>query len=295
MRSIVIDDEFKGLLPALDKKTFDLLEENILQNGCRDALVLWDGVLIDGHNRYEICMKHELPFTTVNKEFPSREDALIWIITTQVSRRNLTSLQLSYFRGLHYIADRKKISNADGKNQFSGAGTPGEAQPWEPSTAKRLAGQYRVSRNTIHRDAKLAEAINAIGESSPAAKSKILSGEESIDKKALQELSSRQREEIEATAAEIEEGVYVKKKPGEPALSPDGAASPAGAADEPAEGHAPETAVTVGPPLLGMLINEMTDDFQPSLWSYAEDGNLNDLKDALRAYIDRLEELYWQI
>ena len=295
MRSIVIDDEFKGLLPALDKKTFDLLEENILQNGCRDALVLWDGVLIDGHNRYEICMKHELPFTTVNKEFPSREDALIWIITTQVSRRNLTSLQLSYFRGLHYIADRKKISNAAGRNQYSEVEPQNEVQLKVGSTAGRLASHYRVSRATIERDAKVAEAITVIGESSPAAKSKILSGEESIDKKALQELSSLQKEEIAVTAAEIEEGVYVKKKPGEPALSPDGEALPTGAADEPAEGDEPEAAITVGPPLLGMLINEMTDDFQPSLWSYAEDGNLNDLKEALRAYIDRLEELYWQI
>ena len=73
MQEIVIDEEFKWLLPVLDAETFKLLEENILQNGCRDSLILWGDTLIDGHNRYEICMRHGLPFNTVSKEFDTRE------------------------------------------------------------------------------------------------------------------------------------------------------------------------------------------------------------------------------
>jgi len=119
MQEIIIDEEFKALLPTLDQTTFKLLEENIIENGCRDPLVLWDGVLIDGHNRYEICTQHFIPFATVDKEFASREDALIWIISTQVSRRNLSPMQLSYYRGLHYRAEKKRISNARGVNQHS--------------------------------------------------------------------------------------------------------------------------------------------------------------------------------
>ena len=102
MQRIIIDEEFKALLPALDTDTYARLEANLLENGCRDSLVVWNGVLIDGHNRYEICTKHGIPFKTVNKEFSSREAALIWIISTQLSRRNLTPAQLSHYRGLHY-------------------------------------------------------------------------------------------------------------------------------------------------------------------------------------------------
>ena len=55
MQEIIIDEEFKSLLPALDPRTYLELEENLLQNGCRDAIVLWNGILIDGHNRYAIA------------------------------------------------------------------------------------------------------------------------------------------------------------------------------------------------------------------------------------------------
>jgi hypothetical protein len=102
MREITIDEQFKYLLPVLDEQTFALLEESLLANGCMHPLVLWGDILIDGHNRYEICQKHEIPFETVEMEFASRDEAMIWIITTQVGRRNLSPIQLSYFRGLHY-------------------------------------------------------------------------------------------------------------------------------------------------------------------------------------------------
>ena len=86
MQNVVIDDEFERLLPKLDEKTYTSLEANLLENGCRDSLVLWNGILIDGHNRYGICTKHNIPFNTVSKEFETREEVLIWIITTQVSQ-----------------------------------------------------------------------------------------------------------------------------------------------------------------------------------------------------------------
>ena len=107
MQNILIDQEFKSFLPILNKETYESLEANLLQSGCRDALVLWGDILIDGHNRYEICTKHDIPFKTVQKEFGSRDEVLIWIITTQMSRRNLTLEQLRYYRGKHYEAEKK--------------------------------------------------------------------------------------------------------------------------------------------------------------------------------------------
>ena len=187
LQQIIIDAEFKSLLPALDKETHRLLEENLKEQGCRDALVLWNGILIDGYNRYEICMKHDITFNTIDKEFGSREEVLIWIISNQVSRRNLTQIQLSHYRGLHYRADKKIITNSGGKNQYSEVDYHNDNQPRKiKTTAKRLAEQYNVSPITIIRDAKVAEAIDAIGEVSHEAKMKILSSEAIIDKKELQ-------------------------------------------------------------------------------------------------------------
>lgn len=91
MPEIRIDKEFQSLIPPLALEEYKQLEENIMSDGCRDALVTWNGVLIDGHNRFKICQEHNLPFKTMEKEFASREDAICWIITNQFGRRNLSA------------------------------------------------------------------------------------------------------------------------------------------------------------------------------------------------------------
>lgn len=91
---IVIDEEFKKLIPPLTADEFAGLEKSLLDEGCRDALVLWGDTLIDGHNRYEICTKYHIPFETVQKEFASRDDVMIWMIDTQFSRRNMEKIDM---------------------------------------------------------------------------------------------------------------------------------------------------------------------------------------------------------
>jgi len=84
------DPEFKGLIPPLSPEEREQLEQNILQaRKCHDAIVLWDGTIIDGHNRYEICVKHGIEFEIVDLPLPSREAAKLWILDNQLGRRNL--------------------------------------------------------------------------------------------------------------------------------------------------------------------------------------------------------------
>lgn len=89
---LVIDPEFHALIPALSADEFALLEASILAEGCRDALVTWNGVLIDGHNRYAICQRHDLPYAVIERDFESREDVIIWMCTNQLGKRNLTPM-----------------------------------------------------------------------------------------------------------------------------------------------------------------------------------------------------------
>ena len=280
MQNIIIDPEFKSLLPALDKDTYALLEENLIQNGCRDSLVLWGDILVDGHNRYEICTAHDIPFNIIYKEFVSREDTLIWIISTQVSRRNLTPIQLSHYRGLHYKADRKIVSNPDGKNRQNLVESQNETQPRNQSTATRLAEKYSVSRATINRDAKLAEAIDAMGEVSPEAKRMILSGEAKLSKKELEQLSSMSNYELSEIATEIEDGAYEKRK------SETAATTGAG--------------IIAGPTFAGAqafdtVISKIAEAFYAELRKLAKKDDVAGLKTALRSHIEMLEDLYRQI
>ncbi len=90
-----IKKEYKTLIPSLSPEEYQYLEENILKDGVREPLVVWGDILIDGHNRYEICQKHGITYKTVNKDFESDEEAERWIILNQFGRRNLTKFQRS--------------------------------------------------------------------------------------------------------------------------------------------------------------------------------------------------------
>lgn len=110
-REIVVDNEFKSLIPPLTREEYDGLESSILAEGCRDALVVWGDTLIDGHNRYEICSRHGIPFKTIQKDFDSRDDAEDWIIDNQCSRRNLplaTQIMLKLQKSAYRVKQAKE-------------------------------------------------------------------------------------------------------------------------------------------------------------------------------------------
>ena len=69
-----IDPEFKALIPPLSIDERKQLEENIITEGCREAICIWHGIILDGHNRYEICTKHGIPFNIRTINVTSREE-----------------------------------------------------------------------------------------------------------------------------------------------------------------------------------------------------------------------------
>ncbi len=84
-----VDLEFQALIAPLKPEERRQLESNLAE-GCRDALVVWNGILLDGHNRLEICTRLHIAYKTSDIELPNREAAKLWIEQNQVGRRNLT-------------------------------------------------------------------------------------------------------------------------------------------------------------------------------------------------------------
>jgi len=212
LNDIIIDEEFKRLLPPLDEQTYLSLEQSILDYGCMNPLVLWNNILIDGYNRYGILTKHALPYNTVSMDFASRDEVLIWIISTQISRRNLSTMQLTFFRGLHYNTD-KKLHGDIGRIEENAVNIPScQNDNLQGSTAKRLSEQYKISPRTIIRDGEIAEVISAIGRVSPEAKRDILSGEARISRRQLRDMDYGSKDELETIASEIVAGTYEAEK-----------------------------------------------------------------------------------
>lgn len=81
--------EFKNLIPGLSPQEFRGLEESLQSEGCRDPIVTWKGIIVDGHNRYQICTSLNIPFTTIEREFTDETEVKIWIIKNQFARRGV--------------------------------------------------------------------------------------------------------------------------------------------------------------------------------------------------------------
>lgn len=158
---IVVDAEFASLIPPLSAEERKQLEDNIAEHGgARDPLVVWaaDGVdiLLDGHNRYEICTRLGLPFEVCGILLDDRDAARDWIDRNQLGRRNLDPRQMSLLRGRRYNRTKKPQAGRAGR-QF------GADILSTPKTAELLASEHGVDEKTIRRDGRFADAVEALG------------------------------------------------------------------------------------------------------------------------------------
>lgn len=191
---MIIDVEFKSVIPPLSKEEYDGLEQSIVNEGCRDSLITWQGILIDGHNRYEICTKHGIKYETTEKQFKDRSEVIEWIITNQFGRRNLSLYNRSILAlQLKPIFEERAKENlvthtADG---YQGLQKSAKAVDTREELAK-IAG---VSHDTIHKVEKIEQSAT------PEIKAQIKSGDVSINQ-AYQAM--RREEKLKAVSEKIE-------------------------------------------------------------------------------------------
>lgn len=197
-----IDPELKELIRPLTRKEFLQLEENLLVDGCIDPIITWNGFIIDGHNRYEICSRHNIPFQVVEKEFPSKDAVVAWMCAHQLGRRNLSEETRKYLIGLQYEAEKKQNKNAQGWNQYQGNPNQDEEEDEENKaisghiTAQRIATDNHVSYGTVQKYAAFSRAIEKLKEIEPEIVPKILSGKYKIAHKYVIQLATLPPEEI---------------------------------------------------------------------------------------------------
>ena len=153
-----VNPEFKNLIPPLSKEEREQLEQNILScRKCRDALILWNGVLIDGHNRFEICMKHGIQFEIKEMVFASHEDAMVWILENQLGRRNLNDamrieLALAKAELLREKAKSNQILSGGDKSRDGAVLTEKTKFENQPINVRKiLASEAGISEDTMNK------------------------------------------------------------------------------------------------------------------------------------------------
>ena len=153
---IVVKEELKAYIDPLTADEHDALERSILAEGCRDALVLWGDVLVDGHNRFGICQKHGLPFQTVqNSRFQSMDDVHLWMIEQHLGRRSVSDFQRGVLalRKRDILAERHRAEQA--QLQKESDGEIADASPHGDEDSPPWAAAPKVSRADMAREARL--------------------------------------------------------------------------------------------------------------------------------------------
>ena len=178
MINLKIDPEFQSQIPPLTDDEFKQLEENILKEGkLLSPLIVWNNILVDGHNRYEIVQEHpEISFSTMPLPFESREEVLAWICKNQLGRRNLTPEQKYYLMGKQYEAE-KAAHGGDRKSSDAKSSSLKANLIDNSKTCDRIAEENGVSRASVLRASHYTRGIDIADNLSPGIKQKVFSGE----------------------------------------------------------------------------------------------------------------------
>ena len=220
LQHLTIDPEFASKIPPLREEEMKQLEENVLADGVViNPLIVWNGVIVDGHNRYHILQQHpEIQFTTYEKQFPDRYAAISWICKNQLGRRNLTPQQFKYLIGQQY--DAEKLAERFRGNQYtsverSGCGQNVHNQNPE-RTAEKIARENNLNEKYVRRAGHFAQGVDAAEEAVPGIKQEILTGSIKPTEKAVAAIAKAPPEERPALVQQlrqIKEPEKVEEKP----------------------------------------------------------------------------------
>lgn len=188
-----IDPELNAVLPELSEDDYSALERSLLTDGFKGApIMVWNDVIVDGHNRYEICNKHHIPYEVKRIDFASKDEAMRWMVRQQIGRRNLTPAQRIKITETYrpFFTDKarqnKSANGGDKKSKLKNSATPIKDENKIDVRAK-LAEVAGVSADTYAKGKKILDSGNE------ELINQTLKGEKSINK-AYNELKAASRE-----------------------------------------------------------------------------------------------------
>ena len=178
--NLTIDPEFEAFIPPLDAMDYARLKANILADGCREPISVWNGTILDGHNRYRICTENGIPFSTIDiSSIHTRAEAFVWMYDNQIGRRNLEPFARAEMalKVKPYIEERARERSLVNLKQNAGSTECQNSGTREKlvRTDEILAKKADVSKDTIHRVNKI------LKEAEPEVIEKARSGEISIN------------------------------------------------------------------------------------------------------------------
>lgn len=207
---LIIDPELERLIPRISEDEKELLEKSILEEGCREPLYIWNNTILDGHNRYQICTQHHVPYRVVSVPVSSRDEAIVWICINQMGRRNISDETRHYLIGKRYEAEKRiGTKNPIGRNQYSlkedapPIGEQPKVSARDHYTSVRIGQEYGLGHHSIEQYGRYARDIDRINDVAPELSSKILSGDLYVSMGNVTEIAHLTEKQIQAVSDNI--------------------------------------------------------------------------------------------
>ena len=200
-----IDREFESKIPPLTAEEFQQLEENILADGVViNPIIVWNSVIVDGHNRYRIIERHpDIQYTTHEKQFNDRFAAIAWICKNQLGRRNLTPEQKKYLIGKQYEAEKATQGGNHGNQHTTAAKCQVGTLPNQADTAERIAKENGIGRRSVFRAEAFSKAVDIADEVDPGIRFDLLAGKIKTNDREIRELVDATPQERPALVGEL--------------------------------------------------------------------------------------------
>ena len=209
---LTIDPEFASIIPPLREEELKQLEENILADGVViNPLIVWNGVIVDGHNRYRILQQYpEIQFSTYEKAFSNRYEAIAWICKNQLGRRNLTPEQRKYLIGKQYEAE-KQSNGGDRKSSMKKSVGQNDQLIERKHTRRRIADENNVNESFVRRAESFANGVDAAEAVEPGIKQSILSGTLKVTNQDVSAIAKAPPEERLALVQQLRQAKEIEK------------------------------------------------------------------------------------
>lgn len=220
-KDLIVDEEFQTLIRPLTSEEYRVLEESILRDGCREPLTVWKNTILDGHNRYKICKRWDLPYRTTELQMSCREEAMSWICANQLGRRNLSEEMRRYLIGKQYEMEKQiqrnnnrpiwePIKKPDGTELSAqelydaGGHLKHYTVRMKNPTAERIGSKYHISHGTVERYGRYSRAVDTISDVSPELAPQILNGTLKVSQDNLIALSKLDSQNMHRYARQLQ-------------------------------------------------------------------------------------------
>lgn len=208
------DAEFIFLIQPSSQTNYYKLQESLMDEGCLEPIMVWHGLIVDGHKRYDICRRWSIPYTIRQSRCNTRDDVYAFICNKQLRRDDISSEMRKYLIGRLYLAEAGKRASAYSKSKPYDLQGPHPVMPGRGYTkltvARYVGEQFEISPGTVLKYESYARCLNSIREKEPDLVGRILSGQLKISHENIVELERLPSHEIQALNKVVTENRMAK-------------------------------------------------------------------------------------